>query len=193
MVKKKDPVSRDLYPQDWKQVRDAVAHQPMYAPSPDIEKRLLETIRSQHQMAYPHMHLHALGAALIIFIVLWFVVRPGVVLQWSVRGEELSAFRIYRSTPGGADYKLLGEVPASADTQHTYVDMLLLPWKTYTYLVEGVRDNASPVVSQVVTSNALEALPAQLMLLAASVLMGYGSVLLIKVLQVARQRSLYGI
>jgi len=193
MAREKEPVSSDLDMQDWKQVRDAVVHQPMSAPSPDIEKRLLETIRSRHQMAYPQMHLYALGAALVIFVVLWFVVRPGVALRWLARGEDISVFRIYRSVSGAEDYQLLGEVPAGADVQYEYVDMRLLPWETYTYLVEGVPGNASPVVSQAVTSNALEALPAQLMLLVASLLMGYGCVLLFKVLQVARLRSLYGV
>ena len=190
---RQDDEARQLL-QDWKQVRDVIVHQPVYLPSLAVEQRLLETIRSRHRVTYPYAHLYALGAALIILVLLWSIVRPGVVLQWSVQSEDVSTFRIYRAARGTGEYELLGELPANAGTQqYTYIDMLLLPWETYSYLVEGTRDGSALALSQTVTSSALEALPAQLMLLAASVLMGYGCVLLLRVWQESLPRRLQGV
>jgi hypothetical protein len=98
------------------------------------------------------------------------------VAYWSVSDSPLTAFRVYRVPVGGADFELLSEVPAQPDVQqYTYVDAHLLPGQSYVYVVEGLGVEGQSAFSQAITVNALEALPGQLAILVASLVIAYGA------------------
>jgi hypothetical protein len=120
----------------------------------------------------------ALGAAvgLAVLLLLWVVLQPGIVLEWSVEGDPALAFRVYRAPVGTADFGLVGEVPAEPQVRrYRYVDAL--PWlaKAYEYRVEALAAGGQPVLSQATEAGALEALPAQLAVVLLSLLAGLGA------------------
>jgi hypothetical protein len=56
-------------------------------------------------------------------LVLWGIVRPGVLLEWSVEGSGLAAYRIYRAEEGSAEFQLLEEIPAETGAgRYRYID-----------------------------------------------------------------------
>ena len=118
---------------------------------------------------------------LAILIILWMVVRPGVVLQWSVSESSLSTFRIYRAPMGSQDYKLLSEVPLEENVlQYSFVDAWLVPGQDYVYRVEGVEQGQFLAVSQSIVTSSMVALPGQLAILFTSLVLGYTGLTLIR-------------
>lgn len=164
---------------DWQRLQAALAGQPLRAPSPALRRQVLT--RAHGAPARPFLPGWAWGVALAVvaLALLWFAVRPGVVLQWSVNDGPLSAFRVYRAPVGSGDFVLLDELPARPDArQYTYVDARLLPWQDYVYRVEGV-GQAGALSSPAITVRGLEALPAQAAVLLASLFVGCAAALLI--------------
>jgi len=163
---------------DWQRWQAALSGQPLYAPAPALRRQVLTRVHGAP--ARPLLPAWAWGAALAVvaLALLWFAIRPGAVLQWSVTDGPMSAFRVYRAPVGCADFVLLDELPARSDArQYTYVDVRLLPWQDYVYRVEGV-GAVGAVTSPTVTVRGLEALPAQAAVLLASLFVGCGAALL---------------
>jgi hypothetical protein len=113
------------------------------------------------------------AVGLAVLVLLWFVLQPGIVLDWTVQGEPALAFRVYRAPVGTADFGLVGEVLAEPAVQrYRYVDAR--PWLgwSYDYRVEVVGQDGRPVVSHATTAGVQDALPGQLSVLLTSVLSG---------------------
>ena len=147
-------------------------------PPEEVEARLLDRIRSQSSEQLGILHPYALGLSLVILVLLWAIVRPGVFLSWHVAGGEVTSFRIYRSEANGRNYQMLDEVPAEvATTGYTYVDLFAWPFREYVYYVEGMNQSVSLGTSKVTTSPALIALPGQVALVFASFISGYGLII----------------
>jgi len=120
------------------------------------------------------LHPYAWGAALMILVLLWLVVRPGVVLEWDGARGDVNEFYVYRTVEDG-EFQRIGTVPVSAEMQkYTYVDTMLFPWESYTYVVQGVQGESVRALSGSVERDALAVLPVQFMLVALSVVLGYG-------------------
>jgi len=171
----------------WQQLRAAVTGQVQQTPPPSVWRRVMARVRAKdasHQQTRTLPRLTwAWGAALamVALILLWGIIQPGIVLQWSVSDGPLSAFRVYRAPVGSADFDLLHEVPARPGMrQYTYVDVRPWPTQTYVYRVEGVRQGGRSALSQAITANALDALPGQLAILFTSLVIGYGGVILVQ-------------
>lgn len=168
---------------EWRQLSTAVRDQAEEKPTPAVWQQLTERVRTQgaarHQ-AYvlPRLAQAWSGAlALIVLLLLWSTIRPGIVLQWSVNDWRLTAFRVYRAPEGSTDFALLHEMAAQPGTQrYTYVDAQLWPGQTYTYRVEGLGESGQATHSQPITASALEALPGQLAILLTGLIVGYGAV-----------------
>lgn len=169
-----------------RQVASLVAVQPALHPSPDAWQKTLAAVRHLPQPARrPAITWHWQPSAgllsLAVLILLWLVVRPGVLLQWTVNTEGLTAYRLYRAPVGSSDYTLIGELPVQPGlSQYQYTDALLVPGQTYSYVVEGVRNGSRYFVSGAVTAAAGQALPAQIALIFASVMIGYALYLLVQ-------------
>jgi hypothetical protein len=159
---------------DWRRIQNALHSRAMYTPEPILQQRILARIRSDSVSSVFKAHPLALVLAFVICVLLWTVVRPGIALQWNVENDSVQTFRVYRAVQGEADYQLLRELPASADlNKYAYVDMQMLPWQKYSYVVEGIREGGILALSQTVTGRAIDALPGQLALMSASLFVGY--------------------
>lgn len=123
-----------------------------------------------------------LGMALIALslMLFWYVLPPGIVLQWTVSGNNPAAFRVYRTRADQPqNYQLLDEISAgislnSLDARvFTYRDLFLLPGQGYEYRIEMI-DHNGLAYSQTIMSTAFQALPGQLALLLSFILFAYG-------------------
>jgi hypothetical protein len=126
--------------------------------------------------------------SLVVLVLLWAVVRPGIVLQWEVNTGPVTTFRIYRAPVGSADFELVREVAAApGERVYTYVDPRALPGRTYVYQVEGV-GAAGLVRSGAVTISGLEALPGQVAVILIGLTVGCGGALSTLVVSVTEFR-----
>ena len=158
----------------YRQYRLRMKSWEQYQPPSRLSADTLRRARTPRTTRASWLHPYAWGAALTILILLWSVVRPGVVLEWDGAREDVSVFYIYRTAEDG-EFRRIGTVPVSAETQkYTYVDTMLFPWESYTYVVQGVQGESVRALSGSVERDALAVLPVQLMLVALSVMLGYG-------------------
>jgi len=163
----------------WRQLRAAVMSQPQEMPSAAARARVMARVRAQdiHRQAAPApwwAWAWSVAIAAAVLILLWTAVRPGVILEWSVSGGPVTAFRIYRAPQGSADFYLLRQVPARPDVQrYAFVDGFLLPGRSYVYRVEGVGQTGQMVESIITASDTLLILPYQLAVLVTGLVSGY--------------------
>ena len=170
----------------WKNIKQTVIEQPdLLAPidvlkdtRARIEKYAL-TISSNRQIL-PAL-LAGLAVAVMVFSLLWFIVKPGVTLRWSIKGTSPASFRIYRAPSGSENYTLVGEVTAR-DNQlvYQYRDLMLIPEITYLYRVQGINSDGGVAFSQAVASDPSSILPGQLSILLTSMIMGFACLSLLK-------------
>jgi len=168
----------------WERVRSSVAGQPEPEPSPVVWQRVQSRLQGEasdrHVSLLPRL-AWGLALATAILVLLWAVLRPGITLEWSARGDALTGFRIYRAPLGSADFGLLGEISADPDVQaYTYVDAR--PWsrQTYVYRIEAIGPEGETAASQAITAGALDALPSQLAALLTSLIVGCGAAALMR-------------
>lgn len=174
----------------WQAIGAAIAGQPREAPSPDMQARLMARVRAQARprVAVERRLVWAWGAAiaLAVSVLLWALVQPGMLVQWSVENGNPVAFRLYRAPAGSDELRLVETLPARPDArQYAYVDALLWPWQTYVYRVEGVEPSGRATLSQPVAASARGALPDLAAILVASLGVGGLAALL-------AQRWVYG-
>lgn len=102
-------------------------------------------------------------------VLLWRVLPPGLVVQWSVEGEVPTTFRVYRAPAESAksdDFALIGELAAEEGiAEYGYTDLRLVPGQQFSYRVEGFNASGQLATSQVMDGDSLEAMPGQLLLL----------------------------
>jgi hypothetical protein len=181
---------------EWKALRDEVLGQKSASPSKVVFSRITTRIHSQPKVRplniTPWMSW-SLGAALtlLVMVILWISVRPGVALEWAVNENSLANFRIYRSELGRENYRLIAQVPAqSGALEYSFVDTLLIPGRSYIYRVEGMEGEGFIAVSQAIASSPLAALPGQLAILFTSLVMGYCGITLLQYWPVIWSKSL---
>jgi len=163
-------------------LRAAVHAQPFVEPPPHLYLRIQGKLQTQTNAPLPSKGViwraWAGGMALILLslVLLWNVLPPGIILQWTAQGGEPVAFRIYRAPADTKEktFELLQEISAASGTGvYTYRDFLLLPGQEYVYRVEVIDQNGLST-SQTIMSDALQALPGQLALLLSLLIAGYG-------------------
>jgi hypothetical protein len=160
--------------EDYRRMQIAVKGQIVHTPDLILKQRILARIKYESTSSVFKIHPYALVLAFVVCVLLWAAIRPGIALQWNVTNDSVQKFRIYRAVQGETEYRLISELPASGDLrQYSYVDMLMLPWQSYSYVVVGIREGGNLAPSEVVTGRAIEALPGQLALISASLFMGY--------------------
>jgi hypothetical protein len=172
----------------WQTINRAVSEQPRLAP----HSRVFEQINSRigvhrHSLklnwrVFPAM-ASGFAAALIVFVLLWLVVKPGITMRWSVNGALPASFRVYRAPIGSQAYELIGEIK-SQDNQsvYQYRDLIFVPGRAYLYRVEGINNSGEITFSKVVINDPRSILPGQMIILLTSVIMGYVCLSLIKYL-----------
>lgn len=164
----------------WTSIKSSVIEQPRYNPSPLVWDKLLTAVQMSREKKLPLLPLwrsFLVGTIMAIFMMaaLWFVIRPGVMLDWSVQHEGMVGYKLYRADLGSTQFKLIKVVTARIGQQrYSYTDILLLPGKDYVYRVEAIPATGNPVYSQEVSGKYLEILPGQAALLITSIIFGYG-------------------
>jgi hypothetical protein len=164
---------------EWKYLRDRMTDQKPVRPSPTAFTKIIAAIHSQpndKQSALAPGLSWTLEAVLtlLVMVILWISVRPGVALEWVVTDNSLANFRVYRSSLGSDNFRLIAQVPAQSNTlEYRFVDAMLIPGRSYVYRVEGMERDTFIAVSQAVTSSPLAALPGQLAILFVSLILGY--------------------
>jgi hypothetical protein len=178
----------------WGEIQEVLASQPRMTPSPRVWQGITAQVSQApaRRQAAPLARLAwGLAVALAVLAVLWTVLQPGIVLQWSAAGGPSAAFRVYRAPVGSGDvelqgnslavaeqlhFGLVGEVPAEARAaDYRYVDAR--PWlaRAYVYRIEALGRGGQPLASHAIAATVLEALPAQVAVLLASLMAGCGA------------------
>lgn len=165
-----------------KALHSAVSTQPKLAASPIVRQRLLAQImirgQMSHRLARPAW-LVGSAVALVLLVALWIVVQPGIALQWSVTGDGVSTYRVYRAPVDGEEFNLISEVPAQNHAQvYSFTDITPLPGQTYTYVVEAVTHTGQTTLSPLAVGRGSDVLPAQLALILTSLVAGAAAMLL---------------
>jgi hypothetical protein len=119
--------------------------------------------------------------ALFAVAIVWFALPPAISLKWSVSGGQPNEFRVYRAQvardyeAASVDFMLLNTVPADqAVLSYMYSDLQILPGQRYLYRVDALDGSGVIVKSNTTLANSVAALPGQLLLIAALLLILYG-------------------
>ena len=164
------------------QAARVIVSQPERVPSRKVEQKLLARVQqpAPQKSGWPAW-AWGLPLAALLFVLLWLLIQPGMMLQWSVRGSEIAAFRIYRAPVGSTEFALVDELPAvPAQQTYQYADALIVPGQSYQYVVEVVDQSGSTAARQATNSNTWMALAAQLAVLLTSFMLAYGFILIVK-------------
>jgi len=165
--------------QSLEHLREAAQSQPIHAPSAEVFRQIqagvhvsakLRVTTTPTEPAFWRAWIGGMTLVFLSLILLWNVLPPGVVLQWTAHGGEPIAFRVYRATTSDEteDFELVQEISAAPDARvYTFRDFLLLPGREYVYRVEVIDQNGLST-SQTIMSDAMEALPGQLAALLSS-------------------------
>jgi hypothetical protein len=162
----------------WKQIHLAVISQDQQVPSVLVHQRIMANLHESPlaRGKYTWSGWNLLAGTLLtlsVLILLWLAVQPGVVLQWSLNGDGVTSYRIYRAMQGSSQYEMLKEIPARVNQwEYDFVDTLLVPGKNYKYRVEGIGADGASAYSRSVDGRYLDILPGQLALILARRVVG---------------------
>jgi len=158
----------------WQQLRQAVKGQSLEPLSPHAWHVITVNRRSSQPSSRSWIRsLAGTSLALLTLIILWFTLRPGVVLQWSVSDDSPVVYQIYRAPLGSQSFELLDELNAELGVHdYSYLDIAQFPGQTYVYRIQAISPSGGLLFTDSVTSQPLEVLPGQLAILFASITAG---------------------
>ncbi|GAB4400788.1 MAG: hypothetical protein OHK0052_24350 [Anaerolineales bacterium] len=155
-------------------LRQAVRMQPNVPPPARMRHRVMAAVRAAPRPLPMWVgDLWTVAVTLACFLILWGVFQPGIVLGWQANIPGAQAFRIYRAESASAEYTLLAEIPAGAQTSYRYVDRAFLPGSAYQYRIEAANAVGAPVQSSVVRVSGWQALPGIISIILCSVILGW--------------------
>jgi len=166
-----------------KWVSQVVQTQEVQAPSQQIKTRLLTDIQEQSNQSKSKIQPWFWGAPvmLLVFLLLWLIVRPGTQLQWTTTGTANSAFRIYRAPLGTTDFVMLDEFQAEpAQKTYQYKDLTVLPGRNYQYIIEIQNAGGHNSYGRTVVSNSLMTLVVQIVILSTSFVLTFGMITIVQ-------------
>jgi len=168
----------NTYHDSIKSIAGSIRNQKEFSPSHQVQAKIISEIQQPaRQPGTLSQWLWSVPLAAIIFALLWLTIQPGNQLQWSVRGSEPAAFRIYRAPVGNTTFELIDEIDA-IPTQHSYkfADPVVLPGQNYHYAVESVDQYGNTSISQVASSNSMMVLATQFAILLTSLMLTFGMI-----------------
>lgn len=163
------------------QFKKILQQQEESVPPEAVKQRLMAEI---HRPALPLLSNPArlaLGVAITFLIAfsMWLVIQPGVVFSWQ-SDHDFAYYQVYRSPAGQENYLPVSEIkPAQKGAEYRFIDPLVVPGRTYQYLVEGVTPGGQSVYRQAVSAGTTPVLLAQAAILASSVVLTWILVLLV--------------
>ena len=143
-----------------------------------VDARLFSQIRKQPSRWSGFLQwLWGFPVAVLLFALLWLIVQPGAQLQWSVRGDTVSEFRVYRAPVGSTTFELVATLPAVAGQRsYQYRDLAIFPGKSYHYTIEIVDQAGNISRSPVVASNPWESLVVYTTIVLTSFVLTFGMI-----------------
>ncbi|MGC9357365.1 MAG: hypothetical protein ACP5GX_05850, partial [Anaerolineae bacterium] len=120
----------------WEELRAAVTSQPEARPSSEVRREVWARIRVREASDLtppPTWTTWAWGVvvAFAVMIVLWGLLEPGIVLEWTLENHTPAAFRIYRTTLSSGEYIQIAEAPVEQPAlRYRYVDPFIWPGQT---------------------------------------------------------------
>ncbi len=178
-----EPTEEELV--SWEELRTAVAGQTAVAPSPSVERELLARVRvheAQRLVPPPTWETWAWGIAIALLVaaLLWGLLKPGVVLEWSVEEGAVTSFEIHRADVKTRDFTLYErfEVERPAEL-YRYVDALVWPGRTYVYRIKALIGETAVSGQEIIVRGSL-ALPGQLSVLLTGAMLGYAAIILMQ-------------
>jgi anti-sigma factor RsiW len=163
----------------WQRVRAQAVAQPQAALPAAVRARLMARVRSQTALpqarpAWRPSWVWGLGAALIVVLLLWITVKPGIAVQWSVAQGQAGTFRVYRADAGSTEFVLVGQLAAQPGVRaYTFEDAWLAPWQSYVYRVQAVGQAGAVSSGPAVAGRGLDAFPYQIAILLTGLAAGY--------------------
>ena len=155
-------------------LRAAIHTQPLLEPPPHLYLRLQGKLQTQTSTPLPSKGViwqAWAGGMVLVFlslILIWNVLPPGIILQWTAQGgEPVATVTAISARP----HACVSAAPGAG--VYTFRDLLLFPGQEYVYRVEVIDQNGLSS-SQTIMSDALQALPGQLALLLSLIIAGYG-------------------
>jgi len=175
---------------DTQRIASAVTSQESTAPDSLVKAQLFAKIRQagENRKSFDILQwAWSLPLAAVLIVIILVLVQPVTQLQWSVRDDNLAAFRVYRAPAGGSTFELLGELPAAdGQTNYEFTDETsYLPIKNYHYVIAIVAQNGSTAVSPTVSSNTLMTFASQFALLLTSFTLTFGMITVVKELKIS--------
>jgi hypothetical protein len=169
--------------QEYQSLRNAIINQPLISPSFQIRTNLIEKIRAEAnrprsgRLAWSTTVLLAIA----VFFLLWSILQPGILLEWTASGGDLSAFRVYRAPQGTTDFELVREISVQSQTnKYRFLDSLLFPGEKYIYIIEGINTSGEATIWETGQGNSLGTLPIQGAIVITSLLMAYSLIILLQ-------------
>jgi hypothetical protein len=159
----------------WQQVQAAVVSQTARQPESRVWTELAGRIqpRSGGYRRTVASLFAGVGLALVSLLVLWLVIRPGVLLRWSISEPKAVSYRVYRAPLNSDRYVLVTVIPGQPGVrEYAYLDSLFLPGQSYTYRVEGLAQGNVTLFSEAVHSPSASTFPGQFSILLASAMVG---------------------
>jgi hypothetical protein len=167
--------------ESWREIHAAVTGCAHGEPSQRVWVELVERIdRDLQKASLPRRVgisfvslLTGFALAIVSLLLLWIAIRPGVLLHWTISEPAPVSYRIYRAPANSDEFVLVKEVHGKPGVRdYSYLDSLFVPGSAYIYRIEGVNPANVPLFSQAVHSSTSGALPGQVAILIASILVG---------------------
>lgn len=165
------------FPPDYElaALKNAVRGQVTQTPPAFVRSQVMEKIHLTQPVRPKLQWAIGMVLGLIIFAMLWRIVQPGIVIQWVWKQGDVKIFQVYRALEGSDQFAYLSEISAqTALTEYTFVDPLLIPGQNYTYRIVGFDTEGISILDQMVTESSLAALPGQIALIVASLMIAIG-------------------
>ncbi len=177
--------SPDADPQkiaDIRQIFDIVRQQPLLHPSKRTKAVLLEKIHAQpqHSRRTAIFGLNdAVGLAalwLSIFLMLWVVFQPGIVIHWSLpRQVKAKRISLYRSDDKQTGFRIINQIgPVVTPRELTLKDPITIPGKNYYYRIEIVDNYGQVLYRELQDQTATVAMASYLLIFILSILLATG-------------------
>ena len=172
-----DP-NANAYHDSIKLIAGSIQTQKEFSPSHQLRANIISKI--QQPVRQPRSFsqwIWSIPLTAIIFALLWLSIQPGNQLQWSVRGSEPVAFRIYRAPVGNTTFELIDELDAVPTQQsYNFADPVILPGQNYHYAIETVDQFGNTSISQVASSSTMMVLATQFAILLTSLMLTFGMI-----------------
>ncbi len=179
----------DLYQDSVQQIAEVLSKQSVISPSHQVRAKILNSIHKPVPQSNRFLQwIWGIPLTLLIFSLLWLIIQPGNLLQWSVRDTNAAAYRVYRAPVGGTTFTFVEELPAYPSQQfYQYSDPALIPGQNFNYAIEIVDRLGNTKISQVSSTNTMMALSSQIALLLASFILAFGMITIAQEINFPRQ------